>query len=560
MPEPAGWRIYPVGPLASVARAAGSTLISIPLVAMLMILPFLAVRYVADKGAFGVDASGLAWSAWAELAVGLAVLAFAFGTLGTALLSLVRTVATVVGLRRWIRRGERDVDVPHPQQWEMATDWSGTSLIISSLITTAVLAFPGMLTTPVRTWVEEQLVLDGWAFIPLPVIVIAVVVAFRLWRKKPLAELDARWTQAQRSAAETTASARVPNLPTDADGDVVNPATIHRHGLDAVGDRINSAGLWTTAIAVLAAAVTLPVGTSMIGYGFASTPAEALILLSSVLLLAVAVALYVLGAVLQNAAQSAELRTLFAAARRPQGPAPGLSVLARYWKPTETPWVDSLGLVGALLLLLAVPALLLPGPGAAERWGTVGGVAAVAVLLTATVVDVAAEHGTREPRNLVLKRWPIPDPSTMNKERRVDAAVEADVERYGQRSDAHTEAAAVSGRSPVGPPFGPGVAGGPDVDVSRYPRPSGSPHTAPVAGPPPPPVNGAYPSPQRQGGYPPPHGAHPSPQPQGPYPPQPLPSATAGPPPSPPSRSNAARRPWGLAKKLRGRGLGDLYR
>ena len=541
MSERAGWRYYRVGPLGSLVRGVSSALSSIPLIAMLMILLFLGVWYVADKGAFGVDSTGLAWSTWAELALGAAVLAFPLTTLTVSVLNLLRTVLTIGALRRAVRQGARSTEVPHPQQWEMATGWTGTGMIVSALLLTAMLAFSQVFTAPVRSWVEANLVPEGWALVPLPVIVIAVVVAFRFWRKNPLAELEGRWTEALRSAAEDAAAARVPNLPTDADGDAVNPATTHRRPLDRTGDRINSAGLWITGIAMFDAAITLPVGTSMIGYGFASSTTEALLLSSSVLLVAIAIVCFVLGGLLQNSAQLAELRELFAAAQRPHGQPPGLSTLARYWRPLSYPWVDFTGLVAALMLLCALPALLMEGPNAAQRWGGAGVVLAVAAMLGAAVWDAAAEHLTRERRNVVMLRWPIPDPSTMNKEGRVDSALEADVDGYGQHLGAGQWAPAAVATPP--PSASPGAATPPGMAEGYYPPPA-SPYGPPAGAAHPPPASAPA-----SGGAP----------VVGPYPPPPAQPPPPGVPP-PPGPRPGARRAWGLPKKIRGRGLGDLYR
>lgn len=558
MPEPAGWRHYPVAPLGSFVRGLSSALVSIPLIAMLMILPFMAVRYAAENGAFGVDATGRAWAVWADLAIGVAMLGFAVGALATALLRLVRTVATIRALRRAVRRGARGVDVPHPEQWAMATQWSGASLMVASLITTAVLAFPGMLPTPVRIWMESSSLSEPVVFLRIPAGALVLVMLYRIWQKSPLREIEERWTEPRRSAAEATASERVPRLPRDAEGNVVNPATTHRQGLDVVGDRINTAALVSTGIAILAAVIGLPAGTASIGAGMAYTTTEVLLLLSPVLLLVGAIVLYLLGGLLQNSAQFAELNGLLATVRSANAPEPQLSVLARYWRPMAYPWVDFLGLSGALLLLLTVPALLLDGAPVAARWGSVGGVLAVVTLLGAAVVDAVGENVSRDRRNLVMWRWPIPDPNSMNNKNqkaKVDAAIEADVQNYGQRSDAHTRASTAPAGPPTGSSAAPGAAAAaPNLAGSSYPPPSGGPYAAHTAGPPPPPANGSYPQPQPQpqGAYPPPPAAN------GPYPPQP--QVPAGSPPPPPARPSGARRAWGLQKKLRGRGLGNLYR
>ncbi|WP_147915385.1 hypothetical protein [Ruania zhangjianzhongii] len=546
MTERAHWRLYPVGPLGSLVRGVSWALSSVPIIAMLMILPFLGMWYVADKGSFGVDSTGLAWSTWAELALGVAVLVFPLTTLTVSVLNLLRTVLTIGALRRAVRQGARGTEVPHPQQWGMATGWTGTGMIVSALLLTAMLAFSWVFTAPVRTWVEANLVPEGWALVPLPVIAIAVVVAFRLWRKKPLAELEGRWTEERRSAAEDAAAARVPNLPTDADGDLVNPATTHRRPLDRAGDRVNSAGLWITVIAMFDAVVTLPVGTSMIGGGFASSTTEALLLSSSVLLVAIAIALYALGALLQHGAQLSELRGLLAAASRPYGPIPELSVLARYWRPLEYPWVNFLGWVGALALLFAVPAALMTDSGAVERWGIAGGVLAVLLLLAAVVVDVAAENVTRDRRNLIMRQWPIPDPNSMNKKAQLDSALEADVVGYGQHLGAGQWAPAAAAAPPPSA-MGPGAAAPPGMTGGYYPPPAAGP-AAPPGAPYAPPVG--TPHAPAGGAYPPP----------GPYPPPPLPSGSPATLPPPPRAPQGRRRAWGPPKKLRGRGLGDLYR
>lgn len=518
----------------SLVRAVSSALVSIPLLAVLMILPFLAAWDVGTVGAYGPGDAGRAWTRWAELALGLSVLAFPVGALVVSVLNLLRTVLTLAGLRRAVRQGAPSTQVPHPVQWGMAAEWTGTGMIVSSLLVTAMLAFPQVLTAPVRTWVRQQVPLEGWSLVVLPAAVIALVVVFRAWRRGALADVTDRWGEDQRKAAEAAARARVPDPPRGPDGKLQDPSTLQRSPMDAAGDRVNTAAIVLTGIAVLGAAVTLPVGHSQIGAGLVTSRSEALLFTSSLLVLAVAFAGYVLGAVLQNAAQSRELRNLLAAVQQPAGPPPQLGPLARHWRALTAPWVDCLGLTGAMVLLLALPAAFLPD-GSIARWAGPGLVLAGGLLVVAALVDVVGEHSTRERRNLVLARWPMPNPSTMTSEDRVDAAVEADVAGYGQQPGLYARMTAQQhAAQPYVPPAQQHAAQPYAPPAQQYPA---QPYAPPGRGqPPPPPVNGAAP-----------HPVPPGPPPAGGQPP-------------PPAGPSAARRAWGLPKKIRGRGLGDLYR
>src|SRR5699024_82504 len=141
----------------------------------------------------------------------------------------------------------------------------------------------------------------------LPAATVVLVLVFRMWRRGALADLEGRWGEDQRKAAEAAARARVPDRPTGPDGTLKDPSTLQRRALDATGDRVNTAAIVLTGIAVLGAAVTLPVGHSLIVAGQVTNRSQVLVFTSSLLVLAVAIVGYVLGAVLQNAAQSAEL-------------------------------------------------------------------------------------------------------------------------------------------------------------------------------------------------------------------------------------------------------------
>lgn len=475
MPE-TRWRVYPVGRGGSLVRATSSALVCIPLIAALMVLPFVAARHVADKGAFGTGAAALAAESWAEYALGIAVLAFALGALAVALLNLVRTVLVLGGLRRAVRQGAPAAAVPHPDQWRMATGWSGASLIVSSVIATAVLAFPVLLTPPVRAWVEVT-VADSWRLVGVPVIAIALFGLFQPRRKRAVAELEKRWPERVREAAVSGAASRVPAAPRDASGDPVNPSTIERRPLDALGDKIGTGAVIVTMLAVLAGIFTLPVANSMMDAATGPTRAVQLVLQSSLILLAVAITCYIVGGVLQSIAQTAELRGLLTLATDRTAAPPALGVLSRHWRPYDVPWVNPLGLTGALLLLLGLPALLAPGAARLQNLGTPAVLLAALALVTSLVIDLVAEQRTHEPRNVILYRWPTPNPRTLAKQtdRKDGGAGTADEPSYAAMSDAATE-------SPARP------------------------------------VSGGY----------------------------------------PPARTS--RRGWGLPKRLRGRGIGDLYR
>src|SRR5699024_12746662 len=102
-------------------------LLSLPLIAVLMILPFLAARHIAHLGGFGTGASGQAWTAWAELGLGLSLLLFALAPLVVALVHLVRAMMLLGELRRAVRGGAPAPAAPHPAQRAAAGEGGGGS-------------------------------------------------------------------------------------------------------------------------------------------------------------------------------------------------------------------------------------------------------------------------------------------------------------------------------------------------------------------------------------------------------------------------------------------------
>lgn len=500
MPE-ARWRVYPTGLAGSAVRAIGSALMGIPLVALLMLLPFLMVRQVAALGALGQGETGLAWWAWADVAVGVSVLALAVLPLVVSLLHYLRTVLLLHGLRRAARTGAPSLQVPHPGQWHRATQWSGASLVVSALVATAVLAFPVVLTRDVRAWVEALPITQDWRLVGVPVIAISLTSLLQPRRKRALAELERRWPERARQDAEAAARARVPDPVRDRDGDPVNPMQVQRRPLDELGDRLNTVAVVISVVAVPVGMATLAIADTTLGHGAVPSPAESLLLCSSLLLVALAIVLLITGAVQQGIAQTAERRELFAAAVDPAAGPPPIGVIARHWSATDVPWVNLLGLLGALVLLVAVPARLVSAPWL-QGWGAAGLVLAVVLLVVAVLVDVVAEQRSRQPRTLMLRRWPTPGPGVMAKytKEQASAALAADVQRYASGNDGPSRSAAA--------PVTNGAA-------------------APVTG-----------------GATPPVGGHRPPPPEGQAPPS----------------ARGARPGWGLPKKLRGRRIGDLYR
>src|SRR5699024_1938038 len=182
------------------------------------------------------------------------------------------------------------------------------------------------------------------------------------------------------------------------DGDPADPTQVQRRPLDRVGDTINTAAIVLTGIAALAAVITFIAVGAVLEGDASPSPGQRTMLSTSMLLLAAAIILYVLGAILQNIAQTGEQRELFEAARNPAAPPPGIGPLARHWSLANPLWSNFLGLLGALVLLLALPARWV-ATAVAQTWGTIGLVAAVLMLVLAAVLHVAAEHRTREPRN-----------------------------------------------------------------------------------------------------------------------------------------------------------------
>lgn len=560
MAEAPHWRLYPAGILGSSVRAVSSALVSIPLVAVLLILPFLAAWNAAAKGALGSGASGDPWVEWARFGLGLCVLGFALGVAVAALLNLLRTVLTMGALRRAARQGARAAEVPHPAQWAMAAEWSGASLVTAAVLVSAVLTFPVVLTGPVREWVDTLPVTEPTRLVAIPVIVIGMVGVFRSWRKRAVAELEQRWPEQVRAAAEQTAKDRVPIAPTDDAGEPQNPTTLQRSPLDALGDRINTAGIVFSVVALFDGAITIPVASTMMGSARVRTPVEALLLNSSLILVAVSIVLFALGGVLQSIGQSGELRELFARAQSPTSTPPTLGATARAWQVLQVPWANPVGLLGAVGVLLALPALLAGNsPGGAAFALAVS----VLLLVSAAAVDVAGEQRTREGRNLVLHRWPMPDPSYLMKSRaeRADAAVEADVQRYGTGSARSAGQPGQTHRTRPPQPYGAPAQtdGAPPAQTSPAPseHPFGPP-LAPTRGRP----NGSPydPPPYANAGYPPPAAATPARQ-QPAAAQQPSTPQRPSDPPQPSARGLSARRGWGLPKKLRkGGGLGGLYR
>jgi len=474
-------------------------LLSLPLIAVLMILPFLAARHIARLGGFGTGASGQAWTAWAELGLGLSLLLFTLAPLVVALVHLVRTMMLLGELRRAVRGGAPATAPPHPEQWEEAGEWGGGSLVVAGLLAGIVLAFPGVLNDPVRTWVQTWPIAQDGRMVGIPVAAIGLASIVQRYRKRALAEIERRWPSSAREAPEAAAKEWSSQPVLDSDGDPADPTHVQRRPLDRVGGTINTAAIALTGIAVLAAVITFIAAGAVLDDGAAPGSGQRFLLTSSMLLLTGAVVLYVLGAVLQNIAQTGEQRELFTAALNPAAPPPGIGSLARHWSIVNPLWSNFLGLLGALVLLLALPARFV-ATAVAQTWGTIGLVAAVLMLVLAAVLHVAAEQRTREPRNLVLQRWPILKPNDMTTwyEEMVTQGLAGDGQSYAAMADAAVEQPGPQGAEPA----------------AQTPPVSPSPSTSP----------------------------------------SPSPSAS-------PSRSTSpSRRSWGLPKKVRRRGLGNLYR
>lgn len=488
----ARWRIYPVG-AAGPVRAIGSMLLSLPLIAALMILPFLAARHIARLGGFGTGPVGRGWTLWAEYGLGLTLLVFALSPLVVALVHLVRTMLMLSAFRGAVRSGA--TAVPHPDDWEEGCQWGGGSLVVAGLLAGIVLAFPGVLTDPVRTWVRTWPIAQDWRMVGIPVAAIGLASIFQRYRKRALTEIERRWPESVRKEPEAAAKEWATQPVLDSDGDAADPTQLHRTPLDQLGDKLNTAAIVITGIAALTAVITfIAAGAVLDGHSLRSR-GEMLMLSSSPLLLAVAIMLYVISALMQNIAQSGEQRELFAAARNPAAGPPPVGVLARHWSTANPLWSNFSGLLGALVLLLALPALPIAS-ATAQTWGSIGLVAAVLLLVLGAVLDIVSRQRTRESRNLVLQRWPILKPSDLTTwyEEVMAQGAARNAQSYGAMA-----AAALEQPLPPGPASGAGAP----------PHGQASPGTTP---------------------YPPPAG-----------------TASAG-------------RPQGLRKKLRRRGLGNLYR
>src|SRR5699024_10936126 len=171
-PGPPRWHLYPIGGAATTAGAVGFTLVSLPLMALLLIPVFLLVQSLAAEGIFGAGGSGAAWQPWANLGVWTAWLLLAVGAFLTALVSLAATALTAAGLRQAPRRGGGPEKVPQPDQWSTVSGWTGMGLLLSGVFLTAVLAladnFP-------PAW---QSILDAVAVLQWPRIIGFGVIAF----------------------------------------------------------------------------------------------------------------------------------------------------------------------------------------------------------------------------------------------------------------------------------------------------------------------------------------------------------------------------------------------
>ncbi|WP_022917456.1 hypothetical protein [Ruania albidiflava] len=516
----ARWQIYPTG-AAGPVRAIGSMLLGLPLIAALMILPFLAARHIARLGGFGAGPTGQVWTLWAEYGLGLTLLVFALSPLAVALVHLVRTILMLGALRRAVRGGA--TAVPHPDEWGAGCGWSGRSLVVAGLLAGIVLAFPGVLTDPVGTWVQSWPVAQDWRMVGIPVAGIGLASIFQRYRKRALGEIERRWPESAREEPEAAAKERVTQPVLDSDGDAADPTQLHRTPLDQLGDKVGTAALVLTGIAALTAVITIIAAAAALEARSVLSRGETLMLSSSMLLLAGAIVLYVISAVMQNIARTGELRALLASARNPAAGPPPLGVLARHWSTVDPLWSNFAGLLGALVLLLALPARPIAS-GTAQDWGSIGLVAAVLLLVLGAVLDIVSRQRTRESRNLVLQRWPILKPRDLTKwyEELMSRGAAGNAQSYGAMAAAALEHPTPPGATEYG--------GGAQPSGGHAPPGATS---APV---PPAPESAPYPPPP--GGTPYPSGA--------PYPP------AAG--------TGSAVRPRGLRKKLRQRGLGNLYR
>lgn len=396
--------------------AVGFTLVSLPLLAALLLPVFLLVQYLAGKGVFGIGDSGAAWAQWANNGVWTAILLLAAGAFLTALVNLAAAALTGRGLRQAPSRGGGPTKVPHPDQWAVVAGWNGLGLFLSGIFLTAVLAFPDMFAPVWQRFLADAAVLQWPRVIGYAVLGVCLASLFRSRRARTMAILQRAWPAKVREAVEAAGKHRVHQQHPDVDPDLsgrssdaetaqVLVAHAKRGTLTIIAFRLQVIGLILLGLAVLAAAILLPIGVALAAGGPAAGY-EGLFLSPLVLVVSAGV-IIAGGAGVEAVGETLELKYLLAHAG--SGRPVELGVLARVGTSTSVPGVNLLGMLGAVGVVLGLPAWIAGGAGVrAGSLGTAATVVGALLMLVAVMIDLVVRLRTRQQRNRIFARWPMP--------------------------------------------------------------------------------------------------------------------------------------------------------
>src|SRR5699024_7216564 len=130
--------------------------------------------------------------------------------------------------------------------------------------------------------------------------------------------------------------------------------------------------------------------------------------LSPLVLVVSAGVLLTAGAALAAVDESLQIRQLLS--RVESGQPVDVGVLARVGVTSAVPGVNLLGILGAVGLVLGVPAWIGSSTGLASSGalGVGATVAGTALMLAAVVIEVTVRSRTRQGRNMVFTQWPMP--------------------------------------------------------------------------------------------------------------------------------------------------------
>jgi len=386
--------------------------------ALLLLPVFLLVQYLADQGIFGVGASGAAWQQWANLGVWTALLLLAVGAFLTALVNLAATALTAAGLRQAPQRGGGPEKVPHPDQWTTVSGWTGMGLLLSGVFLTAVLALAGNFPPEWQSILDAVAVLQWPRVIGFGVIAIAAAGLYRPRHERAMRVLQRAWPATVREAVETAGQKQLqrqtqldeePGRATEAAEEEAAVQVVLSHGkrrtLTMISWRMHLMGLVVLGLAVLAAAILLPIGAVLAGRGPAA--GHQVLFLSPLVLVVSAGVLLTAGAALTAVDESLQIRQMLSQVE--SGRPVDVGVLARVGVTSAVPGVNLLGILGAVGVVLGVPAWIGVRTGL-EAWalGAGAAVAGVAVMLAAVVIEVTVRSRTRQGCNMVFTQWPMP--------------------------------------------------------------------------------------------------------------------------------------------------------